>query len=76
VFTVRGAGQDAMRVIIEPALPVAGGGDGDDALQRATHAFGVSLERHVRRHPTEWRDWKKLKLPPDRASASERMAPR
>ncbi|MGH8713615.1 MAG: hypothetical protein ACREYB_06385 [Casimicrobiaceae bacterium] len=64
VFTVRGHGQGAMRVVIEPALPVAGEGDADDALQRAADGFGGLLERYVGHLPSEWRDWRKLKLPP------------
>jgi lauroyl/myristoyl acyltransferase len=63
VFTVRGADQQTIRVVIEPALAVATDGKTDDALQAAAQAFGRSLERYVRRYPAEWRDWKGLELP-------------
>jgi hypothetical protein len=64
VFTVRGADQEAIRVIVEPALAVPSGGDTDDALQHAAQAFGRLLEQYVRRYPAEFRDWKKLQLSP------------
>jgi lauroyl/myristoyl acyltransferase len=63
VFTVRGPDQDTIRVVIEPAVAVPPDGEGDDALQFAAQGFGRSLERYVMRYPTEWRDWKKLRLP-------------
>ena len=63
VFTVRGADQHTISVIVEPALPVPADGGSDDALQAAAQAFGRLLERYVRRYPTEWRDWKRLELP-------------
>ena len=64
VFTVRGADQDTIRVVIEPALAVPRDGDADDALQGAAQAFGRLLEHYVMRYPTEWLDWKKLEMPP------------
>jgi len=62
VFTVRGADQ-SIRVVIEPALPVASRGDADAALQDAAQAFGRVLEGYIRRYPSEWRDWARLELP-------------
>ena len=64
VFTVRGTDRDMIRVVIEPALAVPRDGDIDDALQGAAQGFGRLLEHYVRRYPAEWRDWKKLELPP------------
>jgi lauroyl/myristoyl acyltransferase len=64
VFTVRDADQQTIRVVIEPALAVPSGGETDEALQSAAQAFGDLLERYVRRYPAQWRDWKKLELPP------------
>lgn len=64
VFTVRGADQQTIRVVIEPALAVPSGGETDDALQGAAQAFGYLLEQYVRRYPAEWRDWNRLELAP------------
>jgi lauroyl/myristoyl acyltransferase len=50
-------------VIVEPPIPVANVGDADAALQEAAQRFGELIERHVRGHPAQWRDWKNLKLP-------------
>jgi lauroyl/myristoyl acyltransferase len=69
VFTVRGANQQTIRVVIEPPLRVPSGGETDDALQGAAQAFGGLLEQYVRRYPDEWRDWKKL----EEVSASAQM---
>jgi lauroyl/myristoyl acyltransferase len=63
VFTVRGADQQTIRVVIEPALAVTTDGKTDDALQAAAQAFGRLLERYIRRFPAEWRDWARLELP-------------
>ncbi|HEY7943762.1 MAG TPA: hypothetical protein VIH15_04595 [Casimicrobiaceae bacterium] len=73
VFTVRGVGQ-GIRVVIEHTLPVPGEGEADDALQRAAQAFGNLLGRYVSAYPAEWRDWKKLELPPETAADYERRA--
>jgi lauroyl/myristoyl acyltransferase len=63
VFAVRGADQQTISVVIEPALAVPTDGKTDDALQAAAQAFGRLLERYVRRYPAEWRDWSRLELP-------------
>lgn len=63
VFTVRGADQQTIRVVIEPALATRSGGEADAALQSAAQAFGRVLEGYVRRYPAEWRDWSRLELP-------------
>jgi hypothetical protein len=63
VFTVRGEGEDRIRVIIERPLDVAPDGDMDAALQSAARQFGILLEQYVRAYPSEWRDWKNLALP-------------
>jgi lauroyl/myristoyl acyltransferase len=63
VFTVRGADQQTISIVIEPALEVPSDGETDDALQGAAQAFGRLLEQYVRQYPAEWRDWKKLELP-------------
>ncbi len=68
VFTVRGANQDTIRVIIEPALSTAGNGEPDERLQGAAQDFAALLERYVRQYPGEWRDWKKLELPSEGAA--------
>ena len=56
VFTVRGPGDDVLRVIVEASLAVTNGGDTDAALDDAARAFAARLEPHVRRYPTQWRD--------------------
>ena len=61
VFTVRGP-DDALRVVVEPPIAVARDGDADAALGAAAQAFGDRLEDYVRRHPSQWRDWKALKV--------------
>ncbi|HEX4523968.1 MAG TPA: hypothetical protein VH704_10645 [Casimicrobiaceae bacterium] len=71
VFTVRGADQHRISVIIEPALPVSTDGGSDDALQAAAQAFGRLLERYVRRYPAQWRDWKRLELTASARTAGE-----
>ena len=63
VFTVRGADEQTIRVVIESALAVRSGGEADAALQSAAQAFGRVLESYVRRYPCEWRDWGRLELP-------------
>ena len=63
VFTVRGADEQTIRVVIESALAVRSGGESDAALQSAAQAFGRVLESYVRRYPCEWRDWGRLELP-------------
>ena len=63
VFTVRGEGEDTIRVIIESPLAVPAEGGMDEALQDAARQFGNRLENYVRRYPIEWRDWKNLALP-------------
>ena len=62
VFTVRGADESTIRVIIEKPLSIPTDGSMDEALQAAAHQFGDLLASYVRRYPTEWRDWKNLKL--------------
>jgi len=61
VFTVRGP-DDALHVVVEPPIAVARDGDADAALGAAAQAFGDRLEVYVRRHPSQWRDWKALKV--------------
>jgi lauroyl/myristoyl acyltransferase len=63
VFALRDPGDATLRVIVEPPIPVANVGDADAALQEAAQRFGELMERHVRGHPAQWRDWKNLKLP-------------
>lgn len=63
VFTVRGADQQTIRVVIEPALAVPSGGEADVASHGAAQAFGRVLEGYIRRYPAEWRDWARLELP-------------
>jgi lauroyl/myristoyl acyltransferase len=63
VFAVRDPGDATLRVIVEPPIPVANVGDADAALQEAAQRFGERMERYVRAHPVQWRDWKNLKLP-------------
>jgi lauroyl/myristoyl acyltransferase len=63
VFTVRGADQQTIRVVIEPALTVPSDGEADAALHGAAQAFGRMLEGYIRHYPTEWRDWARLELP-------------
>jgi len=71
VFTVRGADQQTIRVVIEPALEVPSGGEADAALQGAAQAFGRVLEGYIRRYPAEWRDWARLELPVAAAAAGD-----
>jgi len=61
VFTVRER-EGAMRVIVEPGIPVAREDDADAALDAAAQAFAARLDAYVRRYPAQWRDWKSLKL--------------
>ncbi len=70
VFTVRSPDDETLRVIIEPPIAVVAGGDTDASLQDAAQRFGASLERHVRRNPVQWRDWKSLRLPATTGPAS------
>ena len=63
VFAVRGTGESTIRVIIENPLSIPAEGRMDEALQAAAQQFGDRLEGYVRGYPTEWRDWKNLKLP-------------
>jgi lauroyl/myristoyl acyltransferase len=60
VFTLRGA-DDVLRVIVESPIAIARG-DADAALDAAAQRFGERLEDYVRRHPSQWRDWKALKV--------------
>jgi lauroyl/myristoyl acyltransferase len=71
VFTVRGADQQTIRVVIEPALAVPSGGEAEAALQGAAQAFGRILEGYIRRYPAEWRDWARLELPGAAAAAGD-----
>jgi hypothetical protein len=68
VFTVRGAGESTIKVIIEKPLSIPAEGTMDEALQAATQQFADLLESYVRRYPTEWRDWKNLRLPISRTA--------
>ena len=63
VFTVRGPDVNALQVIIEKPLSIPEEANKDEALQAAAQQFGELLENYVLRYPTEWRDWKNLKLP-------------
>lgn len=65
VFTVRGADEDIIRVVIEPALSCVG--TSDQALDAAAQRFGALLERYVLKCPAEWRDWEKLKVPAEQS---------
>ena len=49
-------------VVVEPPIAVARDGDADAALDAAAQAFADRLEDYVRRHPSQWRDWKALKV--------------
>jgi lauroyl/myristoyl acyltransferase len=69
VFTVRGADQQTIQVVIEPPLAVRLDGEADAALQGAAQAFGRVLEGYIRRYPAEWRDWARLE-PPGAAEAA------
>lgn len=71
VFTVRGADQQTIRVVIEPALTVPSGGEADAAVQGAAQAFGRVLEGYVRRYPAEWRDWARWEVPAGAAAAGD-----
>jgi lauroyl/myristoyl acyltransferase len=63
VFTIRGATDDTIRVIVDKPLSIPAEGGIDHAVQEAARQFGTLLEDYVCRYPAEWRDWKNLKLP-------------
>lgn len=56
LFCFRGA-DGRLRVIIEPAIPVASTGDRDEAIAAPLRHYAGLLESYIRRHPDQYRSW-------------------
>ena len=61
VFAVRDD-DGALRVTLDAPIPVAREGEADAALQEAAQRFAERLGPWIRRYPSQWRDWKNLRL--------------
>jgi lauroyl/myristoyl acyltransferase len=46
-----------IRVVIEPPLRIAASGQRDDAIESTIRQYARLLERYVRRHPEQYRNW-------------------
>ncbi len=61
VFTIRDPHSTRISVIVDAPIAVDRGADKEEKLLNATQAFADRMAPYVSSHPSQWRDWEKIR---------------
>ncbi len=61
VIAVRGDGERAIRVIVQPPIPVDRGQGREDLVIGVAQSFADRIAPYIRAYPHQWREWAKVR---------------